>query len=156
MFIVWYPRKFSRLYNLHPWYWNSLLYGLISSGENSTHFLQLMPFTIFHFFIPPGTHYCWVGKGSMEWEVLPDTSTHDQQWEFNLRPSDLVQHPIHLVTCPQGHIQWSVNKIMISKHDRVRLGFKALLCSCKLFLKFPPSRNSSFLRTQPRTFTDKD
>ena len=29
---------------LRPWYRNSLLYGLISSGENSAHFLQLMPF----------------------------------------------------------------------------------------------------------------
>ena len=37
-------------YNLHPWYWNSLLYRLISSGENSVHFLQLMPFTIFSSF----------------------------------------------------------------------------------------------------------
>ena len=46
MFIVWYPIEFSRLHNLHPLYWNSLLYGLISSGENSAHFLQLLPFTI--------------------------------------------------------------------------------------------------------------
>ena len=22
-------------YNLHPWYWNTIFYGLISSGENS-------------------------------------------------------------------------------------------------------------------------
>ena len=49
MFIVWYPNAFSRLHNLHQWYWNSLLYGQISSGENSKHFLQLMPFTIIHF-----------------------------------------------------------------------------------------------------------
>ena len=48
--------EFSRLHNLHPWYRNSLLYGLISSGENSAHFLQLMTyhnaishFTILHF-----------------------------------------------------------------------------------------------------------
>ena len=61
-----YPREFSRLYNLQPWYCNSLLYGLISSGENSAHFLQLMPRTIFQFFIPPGTHYCWVSRGSMQ------------------------------------------------------------------------------------------
>ena len=69
MFIVWNPPELSRLYNLHPWYCNSLLYRLISSGENSAHFLQLMPFTIFQFFVPPGTHHCWVGRGSMEWEV---------------------------------------------------------------------------------------
>ena len=48
-------REFSILYNLHPWYWNSLLYGLTSSGENSAHFLQLMPFTIFPVFVPPDT-----------------------------------------------------------------------------------------------------
>ena len=29
------PIEFSRLYNLRPWYWNSFLYSLISSGENS-------------------------------------------------------------------------------------------------------------------------
>ena len=29
------PVEFSRLCNLHPWYWNSLLFSLISSGENS-------------------------------------------------------------------------------------------------------------------------
>ena len=140
------------------------------------HFLQLMPFTIFQFFVPPGTHYCkrmsgqttdsshftpgimftvkqlhlipghsaykvplsndkkeygdyqsaksisdflltvatyvrwlatrslgvaycWVDKGSMEWEVRPDTSTHDQQWELNPRPSDLSPTPY-----PLGHM----------------------------------------------------
>ena len=49
MLIIWNPREFSRLYNLHSWYWNSLLWGLISSEENSAHFLQLMPFAIFFF-----------------------------------------------------------------------------------------------------------
>ena len=48
MFTVWYPIEFSRLHNLHPWYYNSVLYGLISSGENSVHFLQQLPFTILH------------------------------------------------------------------------------------------------------------
>ena len=48
MFIVGYSFEFSRLHNLHPWYWNSHLYRLISSGENSSHFLQLLPFTILH------------------------------------------------------------------------------------------------------------
>ena len=28
-------REFSRLYNVHPLYWNSLLYGLISSGATT-------------------------------------------------------------------------------------------------------------------------
>ena len=44
--VVWYPLEFSRPHNLHPWYWNSLLCNLISSGKNSAHFLQLMLFTI--------------------------------------------------------------------------------------------------------------
>ena len=61
--------------NLHPWYWNSLLYSLMSSGENSVHFLHLMLFTIITVFIPPGTHHCWVDRG-MVWEVLSNTSTH--------------------------------------------------------------------------------
>ena len=42
------------------------------------HFLQLM---WFHnspiFFIPPGTHHAWVDRGSLGWEVLPNTSTHE-------------------------------------------------------------------------------
>ena len=41
MLIVWYPCEFSRLYNLRTWFWKSLLYSLISSGENSAHYLQL-------------------------------------------------------------------------------------------------------------------
>ena len=40
------------------------------SGENSEHFLQLMPFTIFPIFVPPGTHYCWMDRGSMVWYVF--------------------------------------------------------------------------------------
>ena len=32
---------------------DALLYGLISSGENSAHFLQLMPFTILYFSFHP-------------------------------------------------------------------------------------------------------
>ena len=96
MFIIWYPSEFSRLHNLHPSYWNSLLYGLISSGENSVHFLQLMPFTIFHFFVYPSL---LSGKRQYGMRSLLYTSTHDQQWESNPRPSDLVQHPIHWATC---------------------------------------------------------
>ena len=32
-----YPREFSRLYNVYPWYWNTLFkfYSLICTGENS-------------------------------------------------------------------------------------------------------------------------
>ena len=51
------------------------VYYAISSGDNSAHFLQLIPFTIFPVFVPPGTHHCWVDKCGMVWEVLPNTST---------------------------------------------------------------------------------
>ena len=39
------PRSISRLYNLHPWYWNTFFCSLISSGDNSAfvHMLQLQP-----------------------------------------------------------------------------------------------------------------
>ena len=29
------------------------------------------------FFVPPGTHHCWVDRGGLVWEVLPNTSTHE-------------------------------------------------------------------------------
>ena len=91
---VWNPHEFSRLYNLHPWYWNSLLYGLISSGENSANFLQLMPFTIFHFFC--STRYPSRLGGQRQYGIrsLSNTPIHDQQWESNPRPSDLKSNAL--------------------------------------------------------------
>ena len=38
------------------------------------------------------------GRRQYRMRSLPKTSTHDQQWELNPRPSDLVQRPIHLAT----------------------------------------------------------
>ena len=29
--------QISKLYNLHPWYWNTLFYSLVSSEENSAY-----------------------------------------------------------------------------------------------------------------------
>ena len=57
----------------------TLSYMISSPLENSAHFQQLMPFTIFPVFVPPGTctHHCWVDKGSILWEVLSNTSTHE-------------------------------------------------------------------------------
>ena len=43
----------------------SYLGGISSSGENSLHFLQLMTFTIYPIFVPPGTYHCWVDRGGM-------------------------------------------------------------------------------------------
>ena len=93
MLIVWYPSKFNRLHNSHPWYWNSPLYGLISSGENSAHFLQLLPFIIFHFL---STRYPSLLGGQMQYEMrsLPYTSTHDKQLESNPRNSDLESNTL--------------------------------------------------------------
>ena len=36
----------------------SYLGGISSSGDNSVHFLQLMTFTIYPIFVPPGTYHC--------------------------------------------------------------------------------------------------
>ena len=54
----------------------SLLYGLISSGENPAHFLLLMPFTILYFY---STRYPSLLGGQRQYEIrsLPSISTHD-------------------------------------------------------------------------------
>ena len=72
MFKVRYPIEFSRLHNLHPWYWNSLLYNLMSYlwGE----FSAFSAATAIHnspIFVPPDTHRCWVDRGGMIWEAWP-------------------------------------------------------------------------------------
>ena len=58
---------------------------------NYVHFLQLMPFTIFQFFVPSGIHHCWVGRGTMEWEVCP-TLLH-MTTSGNWTPDLLILHP---------------------------------------------------------------
>ena len=35
-----------------------------------------------------------VGQGQYGMKRLPDTSTHDQQWESNARPSDLESNTL--------------------------------------------------------------
>ena len=61
----------------------------------TTHVQQTSPFPwqggrqlclyllIQHFICAPGTHYCWVGQGNVEYKVCPNISTHDQYWELN-------------------------------------------------------------------------
>ena len=70
------------------------LIGFISSGENSAHFLQLMPFTIFLIF--RSTRYPLLLGGQRQYGMrnLPDTSIYDQQWESNPRPSDLMSNAL--------------------------------------------------------------
>ena len=95
MFIVWNPREFSRLYNLSPWYWNSLIQSHLLWGKFST-FFAANAIHNFQIFVPPGTHYCWVCRGSMEWEVCP-TLLHTTS-SGNQTPDLLIQrqHAIHL------------------------------------------------------------
>ena len=59
--------RIRRLYNLHPSYWNTLSYSLISSGENSAfaHVAEAIARLQFSFSVPPGTHHCWVDRGGM-------------------------------------------------------------------------------------------
>ena len=97
--IVWYPREFSRLYNLHPLYWNSLLCGLISSGENSAYFLQLMPFTILQFLF----HKVPITTGWAEVVYNETFAWQSYRWQtMGIEPHTFwswVQHPIHWATC---------------------------------------------------------
>ena len=50
VFIVWYSREFSRLHNLHPSYWNSLLYGLIAFWGEFSAFSAVNSIDNFHNF----------------------------------------------------------------------------------------------------------
>ena len=64
-----FPLSSADFNNLRPWYWNSLLCSLISSGEN----LQFAHFAaaIASFLVPLGTHHCWVDRGGVIWEACP-------------------------------------------------------------------------------------
>ena len=54
-----------------PGIWNSLLHGLISSGGEFSAFSAANAIHNSPIFVLPGTHHCWMGRGSMEWEVCP-------------------------------------------------------------------------------------
>ena len=103
IFIVQYPREFSRLHNLHSWYWNSciqshLLWGefsicaLCSSNSGS---LQ------FSFLVPPGTHHCWVNRDGMIWEVcltpLHMASSVMPSKVLSIKPSFLLKKTAHIL-----------------------------------------------------------
>ena len=104
VFIVWYPHEFSRLHNLHPRYWNSLLYSLISSGENSAHFLQLMPFTCT--ILQLSFHQVPITAGWAEAVRNEKLAWHFYTWPaVGIEPQTFwswVQCPIHWATCFQG------------------------------------------------------
>ena len=113
MFIVWYPLEFSRLFFLHPWYWNSLIYSLISSGKNSA---------FAHFAVAIGNHYNLAFLFhqvpmaiTVEWReaawYLPNTSTHCQQCEHVLPLvwelwSDQLAPSWQCITCSLWHVHW--------------------------------------------------
>ena len=115
VYIVWYPREFSRLHNLHRWYWNSLslLYGLISSHEKSAHFLQLMPFTILQlpFHQVPTT----AGWTEAVWNEICPTLLH--MTSSGNRTLDLLI--LSPVPYPLGHILQSLP--MMVSHTEVTL-----------------------------------
>ena len=37
---------------------------------DAAHFLQLKPFALYQFFVPPGTHYCWVDRGNVDSKLV--------------------------------------------------------------------------------------
>ena len=84
MFIVWYPLEFSRLHNLQPWYWNSLLCRLTSTFS-AANAIRNSPF-----FVPPGTHHYWVDRGGMIWEACPEP-------QHSLKHDSSTGHPSILI-----------------------------------------------------------
>ena len=92
--------------------------------------VNLMPFTIVQFFIPPGTHHCWVGRGSMEQEVCP-TLLHMTS-SGNRTPNLLILSPTpyplgHMF--PQTYIQvyeWTKHYLWISRFCLLHLTFVRL------------------------------
>ena len=52
-----------------PWYRNSLIYGFIFLGRMQRNIeCSWCHATIFPFIVPPGTHYCWVDRGTL-WDA---------------------------------------------------------------------------------------
>ena len=117
------PMSSPRLHNLHPWYWNSLLDSLLSSGENSAfaHFAAAIENhynLAFSFHQVPG--YCWVDRG------LPNTSTHG--WSKTRAP---VTHPStnrarHCLTS----VTWCVNLLPLGHVPHPEEGFQMVVMSC--------------------------
>ena len=79
----------------------------------------------FPFFVPPGTHYHWMDRGSIEWEVFPTllhmtssgnrTSIH---WTTRSHKKPTVPHKSNsslnvLIACYLGHCFISGNEINI-------------------------------------------
>ena len=106
MFIVWYPHEFSRLYNSHPCYWNSLshmvymvIWSYLTSCGEFRHFLQLMSFSVSNF----SFHRVPITAGWAEAVWNEKFARHFYTWPaegIELQTvCSWVQHPIHWVTC---------------------------------------------------------
>ena len=97
------------------WYWNSLLSSLISSGENSMHFLQLMSFTILQFsFHQVSNTAGWTEAhdmrdwGSNSWPLDHDSTFYVTETPaLTTRPS--VTLPIHIQCQCAVILQWLKN-----------------------------------------------
>jgi hypothetical protein len=72
-----------------PRYWNSLSHGLISLGRMQR---------IFAVEVPPGTHYCWVGRGKVDSNLAQGLYTWPMPRESNPKPLALRSN-----TLPLGH-----------------------------------------------------
>ena len=92
IFIVWYPLGFSRLHNLHAWYWNSLLYSLIYSGENSAvaHFATAIAnhyMVAFSFHLVPitagWTEVAWYERLAQHLHTWPPAWLEHQMYDFS-------------------------------------------------------------------------
>ena len=84
-----------------PLVWElSLIRSHLPCLLSAFNFLQLMPFITPQFSFHQVPHHCWVGRGSMEWEVCP---TLLYLWPaMGIEPQTFwswVQHPIHWATC---------------------------------------------------------
>ena len=129
MFIVQISCEFSRLYNLYPWYWNTLFYSLISSGKNSA-FVHFAAAVVNHYNSYINTEptlltlifssitiqfFCCTRYPSLlsrprEYGMrsLPDTSTHDQHWKSNLGPFDLESNVPSTQPHASTHLQYRI------------------------------------------------
>ena len=98
-FILWNPREFSRLYNLH-----SLL--VLELSLIQSHFLRWEfsafsaadAFTIFPVFVLPGTHHCWVDRGGLVWYIF---AQHLYTWINFSDLRELVNVPCAIICVRQ-------------------------------------------------------
>ena len=69
-------------------------------------------------FVPPGTHLCWVGRGSMEWEVCPTllyiTSSGNRALDLILSPTPYpLGHMLPWKLCVSFTLSSSLNCITV-------------------------------------------